>query len=99
MHYPPEPSGTPADQYGAAPHTDYGFITFLAQDRVGGLEVRTRSGGWVGAPPIPGTFVVNVADMLARWSNDRWTSTPAPGPKRLGTQPLLGAVLLGHRHG
>ena len=76
MHYPPEPSGTPADQYGAAPHTDYGFITFLSQDRIGGLEVRTRSGGWVGAPPIPGTFVVNVADMLARWSNDRWTSTP-----------------------
>ena len=32
MHYPPEPPGTPSDQYGAAPHTDYGFITFLAQD-------------------------------------------------------------------
>ena len=76
LHYPPEPAGTPADQYGAAPHTDYGFITFLAQDRLGGLEVRARNGRWIPAPPIPGTFVVNVADMLARWSNDRWTSTP-----------------------
>ena len=76
MHYPPEPPGTPDDQYGAAPHTDYGFITFLAQDGLGGLEVRGRDGGWIPAPPIPETFVVNVADMLARWSNDRWTSTP-----------------------
>ena len=44
MHYPPEPPGTPCDQYGAAPHTDYGFITFLAQDGLGGLEVRARDG-------------------------------------------------------
>ena len=76
LRYPPQPAGTPPDQYGAAPHTDYGFITFLAQDGLGGLEVRSRAGAWMPAPPIPGTFVVNVADMLARWSNDRWTSTP-----------------------
>ena len=76
MHYPPEPPGTPSDQYGAAPHTDYGFITFLAQDGLGGLEVRARDGQWIAAPPIAHTFVVNVADMLARWSNDRWLSTP-----------------------
>ena len=76
MHYPPEPPGTPDDQYGAAPHTDYGFITFLAQDALGGLEVRARDGGWIPAPPLPDTFVVNVADMLARFSNDRWPSTP-----------------------
>ena len=76
MYYPPEPPGTPSDQYGAAPHTDYGFITFLAQDGQGGLEVRARDGEWIAAPPLAGAFVVNVADMLARWSNDRWTSTP-----------------------
>ena len=76
VHYPPEPPGTPPGQYGAAPHTDYGFITFLAQDGLGGLEVRARDGHWLAAPPIPHTFVVNVADMLARWSNDRWPSTP-----------------------
>lgn len=76
LHYPPHPDTAPADQFGAAPHTDYGFITLLAQDEHGGLEVRTRDGGWIAAPPIPGTLIVNVADMLARWSNDRWTSTP-----------------------
>ena len=76
VRYPPEPPGTPSDQYGAAPHTDYGFITFLAQDRLDGLEVRARDGGWISAPPVPDTFVVNVADMLARFSNGRWPSTP-----------------------
>ena len=76
MRYPPEPPGAPRDQYGAAPHTDYGFITFLVQDGLGGLEVRARDGGWIPAPPVPGTFVVNVADMLARCSNERWPSTP-----------------------
>jgi isopenicillin N synthase-like dioxygenase len=76
LHYPPQAANAPEDAFGSAPHTDYGFITILAQDNVGGLEVRTRDGDWIGAPPIPGTFVVNVADMLARWTNDRWRSTP-----------------------
>jgi isopenicillin N synthase-like dioxygenase len=76
LHYPPQASDAPDDAFGSAPHTDYGFITILAQDGVGGLEVRPRGGDWIAAPPIPGTFVVNVADMLARWTNDRWLSTP-----------------------
>jgi isopenicillin N synthase-like dioxygenase len=76
LHYPPQPPDAPDDAFGSAPHTDYGFITILAQDNAGGLEVRPRGGSWVPAPPIPGTFVVNVADMLARWTNDRWQSTP-----------------------
>ena len=76
IRYPPEPPGTPVDQFGAAPHTDYGFVTFLVQDEHDGLEVRVRDGEWMSAPPLPDTFVVNVADMLARWSNDRWASTP-----------------------
>ena len=62
--------------FGSAPHTDYGFITLLAQDDVGGLEVKNKAGDWVPAPPIPGTFVMNVGDILARWSNDRFVSTP-----------------------
>jgi len=76
LHYPPQAPDAPDDAFGSAPHTDYGFITILAQDRQGGLEVRRRDGTWLAAPPIAGTWVVNVADMLSRWTNGRWQSTP-----------------------
>lgn len=76
LHYPPQAPDAPKDAFGSAPHTDYGFITILAQDDAGGLEVRRRDGTWLKAHPIPGTWVVNVADMLARWTNGRWQSTP-----------------------
>ncbi len=73
------PSRSPESQnpaYGAAPHSDYGTLTLLAQDDVGGLQVRGTSGAWVAAEPIEGTFVVNIGDLLARWSNGRFESTP-----------------------
>lgn len=74
LHYPPQP---PEDGlFGSAPHTDYGFITLLAQDDVGGLEVMNKDGDWVAAPPVQGSFVMNVGDILARWSNDIFVSTP-----------------------
>ncbi|HEY0418742.1 MAG TPA: 2-oxoglutarate and iron-dependent oxygenase domain-containing protein [Acetobacteraceae bacterium] len=76
LHYPPQPPDSPDDAFGSAPHTDYGFLTVLCQDNAGGLEVRRRDGAWLKAPPIPGTWVVNVADMLSRWTNGRWQSTP-----------------------
>jgi isopenicillin N synthase-like dioxygenase len=76
LHYPPQGSEAATDEFGAAPHTDYGFVTILLQDAVGGLEVRRRDGTWLAATPMPGTFVVNVGDMLAHWTNDRWRSTP-----------------------
>lgn len=75
LHYPSQPNAA-ADEFGSAPHTDYGFITILLQDAVGGLEVRKRGGGWMRATPIPGTFVLNVGDILSRWTNGRWQSTP-----------------------
>ena len=75
LHYPPQEPG-PADQFGSAPHTDYGIITVLAQDNSGGLQVRPRGGDWIDAPPMDDTFVLNVGDMLARWTNNRFVSTP-----------------------
>lgn len=76
LHYPPQARDAPDDAFGSAPHTDYGFITILCQDDSGGLEVRRADGTWLAAPPLPGTWVVNVADMLSRWTNGRWQSTP-----------------------
>ncbi len=76
LHYPPQPIDTDDDTFGSAPHTDYGFITVLAQDDAGGLEVRRRDDTWLKAPPIHGTWVVNVGDMLSHWTNGRWQSTP-----------------------
>jgi isopenicillin N synthase-like dioxygenase len=76
IHYPPAPVERPDDLYGAHPHTDYGFLTILAQDEVGGLEVRQSDGGWMPVPFVKDSFVVNVGDILARWTNDGFNSTP-----------------------
>jgi isopenicillin N synthase-like dioxygenase len=72
IHYPSAPPGAP---YGAHPHTDYGFLTLLAQDEAGGLEMQTNTGDWIAVPPRPGTFVLNIGDALARWTNDSFQST------------------------
>ena len=61
---------------GASAHTDYGNLTLLATDDVGGLEVRTRDGEWIEAPPLANAFVVNIGDCLMRWTNDVYVSTP-----------------------
>ena len=76
LHYPPQPPQAPDDLYGSAPHRDFGCLTLLAQDDVGGLQVQTPAGRWVDVPPLDNAFVVNVGDMLHRLSNDRLLSTP-----------------------
>ena len=76
LHYPPQAPSTPDDVYGSAPHTDFGFITLLAQDEVGGLQVQTPDGQWLDAPPKAGTFVMNVGQMLHQWSNGILRATP-----------------------
>ncbi len=76
LHYPPQPAQAPDDLYGSAPHKDFGCLTLLAQDEVGGLQVQTPAGHWVDAPPREDAFVVNVGDMLHRLSNGRLLSTP-----------------------
>jgi len=73
-HYPPVEAD--ANQFGIAPHTDANFMTFLAQTDVPGLQVRMPSGAWLDVPYVPGSFAVNSGDMMARWTNGRFKSTP-----------------------
>ena len=75
LHYPPQDTDDP-EQFGQGPHTDNSFITFLAREEVPGLAVRLPSGEWLAPPVIPGTFLVNLGNMMKRWSNDRFLSTP-----------------------
>jgi len=86
LHYPPQDPQSPADEYGSAPHRDFGAITLLAQDDVGGLSVRTPDGEWADVPPIPYTYVMNVGDMLHRWSNGQLLSTPHRVTNRTGRE-------------
>ena len=88
IYYPPQPPDLGEDQFGVAPHTDWGCLTLLCQDQTGGLEVRGRDGQWVSAVPIPGSYVVNVGDLLARWTNDQFRSTPHRVVNRSGRERL-----------
>lgn len=76
LWYPPQAPELGEEQFGVSPHTDFGCLTLLHQDANGGLQVQGKTGAWVNAPPIPGTYVVNVGDLLARWTNDVFASTP-----------------------
>jgi isopenicillin N synthase-like dioxygenase len=75
LRYPARASGADA-QLGAGEHADYGNVTILATDGVGGLQIRDRTGAWIDAPTIPGAFVCNIGDCLMRWTNDVYVSTP-----------------------
>jgi isopenicillin N synthase-like dioxygenase len=76
LHYPPVKGPLSDGQLGAGVHTDYGNVTLLATDAIGGLMVQDRSGRWLNAPVIPDAFVCNIGDCLMRWSNDVYVSTP-----------------------
>ena len=75
LHYPPQEIGDD-EQFGQGPHTDNSFITMLAREEVPGLAVRLPSGEWLAPPVIPDTFLVNLGNIMKRWSNDRFLSTP-----------------------
>ncbi len=86
LRYPEHPAQADPDLFGAAPHTDYGNLTLLAQDGTPGLEVRDRDGAWIDVEPTPGAFVCNIGDALMRWSNDVYVSTPHRVVNRAGRE-------------
>ena len=76
-YYPRQLTTPLSRQLRAGGHTDYTAFTILWQEAVrgGGLQIRDRGGEWLDVPALPGTFVVNIGDTLARWTNDNWVST------------------------
>jgi isopenicillin N synthase-like dioxygenase len=76
LNYPEQRVAPSAGQLRAGAHTDYGSLTILLpQAGSRGLEILTPDGQWTPVPPIPGAFIVNIGDLMARWTNDSWVST------------------------
>jgi len=87
LHYPPQsPSSLENGRFGTRPHTDNGAFTLLAQDDTGGLEIRGESGEWIGVPPIPGSFVVNLGEAMKVWTNGLLLATPHRVINRYGRE-------------
>ena len=77
LHYRPPASLREDDiEIGAGEHRDTGAFTLLMQDGTGGLEVERKDGVWIAAPPMRGAYVINIGDMMMRWTNGRFVSTP-----------------------
>eukprot|EP00775_Hariotina_reticulata_P010233 gene10233-10393_t len=76
LHYSAEVSAPSDGIFAAGAHSDYGMLTILATDDVSGLQARVHLGGtWLDVQPVPGTFIINLGDMLERWTNGLFKST------------------------
>jgi isopenicillin N synthase-like dioxygenase len=75
-HYPPQDAPEADNDIGVVPHADSGGFTILWQDDNGGLEIQSKNGDWVGAPPLPDSFVINLGNVMQIWTDGRFSSTP-----------------------
>ena len=97
--YPPLSATGPAKegQYRVAPHTDWGILTILdRQPGYGGLQIQALDGSWADAPHVPDAFTVNVADLLSRWTGERWRSTRhrvLPPPDQAPDEELISLIV------
>ena len=74
-HYPFSERIRAISEFGTGVHTDHGIVTLLWQDDCGGLEVCLPDGRWIGVPPVANSLVVNIGELMTRWTNGRLTST------------------------
>ena len=74
-NYPPLEKAPEPDQFRASPHTDYGTLTIISTNSKTGLQVCTRIRQWIDVEPPPNSFIVNIGDLMMRWTNDKWIST------------------------
>ena len=87
-HYPPTPGDATDRGRGIGAHTDFGALTLLLQDNVGGLEVLHKpTGTWHHVTPIEGAYVINIGDLMQRWTNDRYLSTMHRVMSPVSTRP------------
>jgi isopenicillin N synthase-like dioxygenase len=76
LNYPAQTEPPRRDQMRAGAHSDYGSLTILLpQAGSKGLQIQRADGSWADVPPIPGAFIINIGDLMQRWTNDRWVST------------------------